>query len=96
MLSVNRTESHISRFHSVKNSELCLKKNLEHIRLHDLRHLNASIMLSQGISPKVAQQRLGHSDFSTTMNIYSHVMKSVENEAAQKLDDVLFQKASNQ
>jgi len=53
-------------------------------------------MLSQGISPKVAQQRLGHSDFSTTMNIYSHVMKSVENEAAQKLDDVLFQKASNQ
>ena len=81
---------------SKKFRTLLEKNNLEHIRLHDLRHLNASIMLSQGISPKVAQQRLGHSDFSTTMNIYSHVMKSVENEAAQKLDDVLFQKASNQ
>lgn len=73
-----------------KFRKLLEKNNLEHIRLHDLRHLNASIMLSQGISPKVAQQRLGHSDFSTTMNIYSHVMKSVENEAAQKLDDMLF------
>lgn len=72
------------------------KNNLKHIRLHDLRHLNASIMLSQGISPKVAQQRLGHSDFSTTMNIYSHVMKSVENEAAQKLDSVLFQDVSSE
>lgn len=72
------------------------KNNLRHIRLHDLRHTNASVMLSQGISPKVAQQRLGHSDFSTTMNIYSHVMKSMETEAAQKLDDVLFHNASNQ
>lgn len=70
------------------------KNNLRHIRLHDLRHTNASVMLSQGISPKVAQQRLGHSDFSTTMNIYSHVMKTMETEAAQKLDDVLFHKAS--
>lgn len=72
------------------------KNNLRHIRLHDLRHTNASVMLSQGISPKVAQQRLGHSDFSTTMNIYSHVMKSMEVEAAQKLDDVLFSKAGNE
>ena len=69
---------------------LLKQNNLRHIRFHDLRHTNASIMLSQGISPKVAQQRLGHSDFSTTMNIYSHVMKSMEIEAAQKLDDVLF------
>lgn len=71
------------------------KNNLRHIRYHDIRHTNASIMLSQGISPKVAQQRLGHSDFSTTMNIYSHVMKKVETEAAQKLDEVLFHTANN-
>ena len=71
-----------------------LEKNcLRHIRLHDLRHTNASIMLQQGISPKVAQQRLGHSDFSVTMNTYSHIMKTVENEAADKLDEVLFKKA---
>ncbi len=75
---------------SKKFRKLLEKNGLQHMRFHDLRHLNASIMLSQGISPKVAQQRLGHSDFSTTMNIYSHVMKSVENEAAKKLDNVLF------
>ena len=68
-----------------------LKKNkLKHIRLHDLRHTNATLMLTQGISPKVAQMRLGHSDYSTTMNIYSHVLKSVETEAAEKIENAIF------
>lgn len=75
---------------SHKFQKFLVKNNLRHIRLHDLRHTNASIMLQQGISPKVAQQRLGHSDFSVTMNTYSHVMKSVETEAANKLDEALF------
>lgn len=70
------------------------KNNLRHIRLHDLRHTNASIMLQQGISPKVAQQRLGHSDFSVTMNTYSHIMKSVETEAANKLDEAIFKRVN--
>ncbi len=75
---------------SEKFREFLKKNNLRHIRLHDLRHTNATLMLSQGISPKVAQQRLGHSDFSTTMNIYSHVLATVEKEAADKIDSIVF------
>ena len=47
----------------------------------------------EGISPKVAQMRLGHSDFSTTMNIYSHVLKSVETSAAETIETFIFDKA---
>ena len=63
---------------------------IRHVKLHGLRHTNASLLLSQGVSPKVVQQRLGHSDFSITMNIYAHVMKTMETEAADKLEAVLF------
>ena len=63
---------------------------LKSIRFHDLRHTNATLMLTNGISPKVAQQRLGHSDFSTTMNIYSHVLESVDREAANAIDQAIF------
>ena len=75
---------------SRKFNQLLKKHDLKHIRLHDLRHTNATLMLTKGISPKVAQARLGHSDFSTTMNIYSHVLKSMETEAAEKIDDAIF------
>ncbi len=51
---------------------------------------NATLMLKGGISPKVSQVRLGHSDFSTTMNIYSHVLSSIEVEAANKIDNLIF------
>ncbi len=81
---------------SKKFNEFLKKNNLKHIRFHDLRHTNATLMLKEGISPKVAQMRLGHSDFSTTMNIYSHVLKSVETEAAERLESVIFSNVSNQ
>lgn len=78
-----------------KFNDFLKKNNLKHIRLHDLRHTNATLMLTQGISPKVAQMRLGHSDYSTTMNIYSHVLKSVETEAAEKIENVIFNNIAN-
>lgn len=64
---------------------------LKHIRLHDLRHTNATLMLTYGVNPKVAQQRLGHASISTTMDIYSHVTDKVEKEAADKLDKGIFE-----
>lgn len=75
---------------SLKFRRFLKSNDLKHIRFHDLRHINATIMLSLGISPKVAQERLGHSSYQITMDIYSHVLKKVEKEAADKLDNALF------
>ena len=62
---------------------------LPNIRFHDLRHTAATLMLQQGVHPKVVQERLGHSDVSLTLNVYSHVLPSMQEEAADKLDDLL-------
>ena len=63
---------------------------LPRCRFHDLRHLCASIMLLQGINVKVAQERLGHKDITTTMNIYSHVLPSSAREAADKIGQLVY------
>lgn len=66
------------------------KNHLKKIRLHDLRHTCATMMLTAGITPKVAQQILGHSEISTTLDTYSHILKRVEIDAAEKLDKQIF------
>ena len=67
----------------------CLQKaGLPNLRFHDLRHSAATLMLQQGIHPKVVQERLGHSDISLTLNIYSHVLPSMQEEAAEKMDEL--------
>ena len=62
---------------------------LPDVRFHDLRHTAATLMLQNGIHPKVVQERLGHSDISMTLNTYSHVMPGMQEEAAGKLDELL-------
>jgi integrase len=59
------------------------------LRLHDLRHSCATMMIAQGIHPRVIMQTLGHSQISTTMDIYGHVMEETLREAADKLDGLL-------
>jgi integrase len=61
---------------------------LPDIRFHDLRHTNATLLLSQGVHPKVVQERLGHSQISLTLDTYSHVLPTLQKEAAAKLDSV--------
>jgi integrase len=68
------------------------RHHLKQIRLHDLRHTCATMMLTAGVTPKVAQQILGHSEISTTMDTYSHVLKKVEIDAAEKIDKQIFGK----
>jgi integrase len=68
---------------------LLAKNNLPDIRFHDLRHTAATLMLQQGIHPKVVQERLGHADITLTLNTYSHVLPSMQEDAAEKLDEVL-------
>ena len=56
---------------------------LPRIRLHDLRHTHASHALAAGVPMKVVSERLGHSSLAVTANIYTHVLPSVAQEAAQ-------------
>jgi integrase len=74
-------------------TKLQKKANLPQCRFHDLRHLCATIMLLQGVNVKVAQERLGHKDIATTMNIYSHVLPSSAREAAEKIGSLVFASA---
>ena len=53
--------------------KLLEKNNLRHIRFHDLRHSCAPLLLANGVPLKQIQEWLGHSDFSTTANIYAHL-----------------------
>jgi len=62
---------------------------LPEIRFHDLRHTAATIMLQEGIPSKVVQERLGHSQISVTLDTYSHVLPSMQEEAALKVDELL-------
>jgi len=62
---------------------------LKGIRLHDLRHAHASILLKQGVHPKIVQERLGHSSISTTLDIYSHVLPGLDEAAARRFEEGL-------
>jgi integrase len=62
---------------------------LPEIRFHDLRHTAATLMLSGGIHPKVVQEMLGHSQISLTLDTYSHIVPSLQKEAAEKINILL-------
>jgi integrase len=66
---------------------------LPNIRFHDLRHSAASFLAKLNVHPKIVQELLGHSNISTTLDIYSHMFPSTHQEAMGKLDD-LFKKDS--
>ena len=52
------------------------------MRSHDLRHASASLLLRQGVHPKVVSERLGHSGIAITMDTYSHVLPGMQEDAA--------------
>ena len=70
------------------------ENNLPKVRFHDLRHTNATLMLKSNIPAKVASQRLGHSGISITMDLYSHILDSMQEEAANAIEDILFKKTN--
>ena len=59
------------------------------VRFHDLRHTHTTLLLRQGVHPKVVSERLGHSTINITLDTYSHVMPDMQDEAAEKLDGAL-------
>jgi integrase len=65
------------------------RAGLPRMRLHDLRHSCATLLLSQGASPRVIMEVLGHSQISLTMNTYSHVLPHMLGESAAMMDRIL-------
>lgn len=68
---------------------ICVAAGVPVVRVHDMRHTAASLLLEQGVELKVVQQLLRHSRLSTTADIYAHVSKKMERAAADKMDEIL-------
>ena len=62
------------------------KQKLPPVRFHDLRHAHATLLLLQGVHPKIVSERLGHASVGITLDIYSHVLPSMQAEAADAFD----------
>ncbi|MEC1725835.1 tyrosine-type recombinase/integrase [Schinkia azotoformans] len=65
------------------------KVGLPIIRWHDLRHTHATMLIERNVNPKIIQERLGHSRIGVTLDIYSHVLPSMQREAVAQLDSVI-------
>lgn len=62
---------------------------LPDIRVHDLRHSHASLLLASDVNPKLVQERLGHASITLTLDTYSHVIPSLQEEVARRMDDLM-------
>jgi integrase len=60
-----------------------------HVRFHDLRHAHATLLLRQGVHPKIVSERLGHASIAITLDTYSHVVPGLQEAAAAQLDALL-------
>lgn len=63
---------------------------LEMIRLYDLRHTTATLLLAAGLNPKVVSERLGHSSVVLTLDTYSHVLPTMQQDATEKLEKLMY------
>lgn len=70
-------------------SKFLKRHSLPHISVHGLRHTNATLLIAGGSDLRTVSKRLGHSNMSTTANIYTHAIQSADERAAQLLDDML-------
>jgi len=61
------------------------------ITFHGLRHVHASLLLREGVHPKIVSERLGHSGVGLTLDTYSHLMPTMQREAANQLNTSLTQ-----
>lgn len=64
------------------------RAELRYIRLHDLRHTFATLQIARGVHAKVIAERLGHSKISTTMDVYGHLLRSADQDAASTLEGI--------
>jgi hypothetical protein len=62
---------------------------LGHLKIHELRHTCASLLLAGDVHPKIVQEQLGHSQISLTLDTYSHLLPGMQQEAAHKIDGLI-------
>jgi integrase len=72
--------------------KLAKRCGLTGVRLHDARHTHASLLLKQGVHPKIVQERLGHAGIAITLDLYSHVSPGLQQAAANKFDEIVLPK----
>ena len=72
-----------------KFKQLIQKAELKEIAFHDLRHTNATLLMKQGVNPKIVSERLGHANVGITLDIYSHVDLEMQRESVIKLQEIL-------
>lgn len=65
------------------------KAGVPRIRIHDLRHTHATLMLQAGEHPKIVQDRLGHSSIQMTLEKYSHITQNMQQQAAENFENVI-------
>jgi integrase len=87
LVFANRNGGYFSRAMLYANFKKLLKEaGQPEMHFHDLRHSAATILLSMGVPANVVQEILGHANFGTTMNIYGHVLPSMQRDAIAELD----------
>lgn len=69
---------------------LVARAGLGHFRLHDLRHTHATLALEAGVHPKIVSERLGHSTVAFTLDVYSHALPSMQEQAAGQVAALVF------
>lgn len=90
------TGTHLRPNHVVVElKKILVKAELPNIRFHDLRHSAATLLFAAGVHPKVVQEILGHTQISMTMDIYSHVIPGMQEDAMNKLNESLKREDDN-
>lgn len=69
-------------------NRVCIKSEVKKIRVHDLRHSHASLLIEMGFSPLLISERLGHENIETTLQTYSHLYPNKHSEVAEKLQEL--------
>ena len=91
LIFTNEVGRHITPQNLLRRSfsSLLERAGLQRIRFHDLRHSAATLLLLQGVHVKVVSEMLGHSSVSLTLDTYSHVLPSMQSDAAAKMEALL-------
>lgn len=86
--SEDGTALHASNLHRRSFQKIMERAGVSRIRFHDLRHTAATLMLGRGVHPKVVQERLGHRSIRLTLDTYSHVLPTMQQQAVAAVADL--------